>query len=148
MYDLRTHWRNNYGLRIATGKKFHGCVLSCVRSFAILWTVAHHAPLSMGFSRQEYWSGLPCSPSGDLPNPGKECTSLTSALAGGFFTTSTTWKIPWTQISTEALKVFLDYINFTFFVQTWDNSPIWVLTLQHDIHFRPNAYYKANPLLQ
>ena len=47
------------------------CVLSlfsCVRLFATLWTVAFQAPLSMGFSRQEYWRGLPC-PSPDLPNP-------------------------------------------------------------------------------
>ena len=47
----------------------------------------------MGFSRQEYWSGLPCPPPGDLPNPGTEPTSLMSpALAGGFFTTSSTWE--------------------------------------------------------
>ena len=45
---------------------------SRVRLFATRWTVAHQAPLSMGFSRQEYWSGLPCPPSGDLPNPGIE----------------------------------------------------------------------------
>ena len=44
----------------------------CVRLFATPWTVAHQAPLSMGFSRREYWSGLPCPPSGDLPNPGIE----------------------------------------------------------------------------
>ena len=44
------------------------------------------APLSMGFSRQEYWSGLPCRPPGDLPDPGIEPASLmSSALAGGFF---------------------------------------------------------------
>ena len=62
---------------------------SCVRLFATLWTVAHQAPLSMGFSRQEYWSGLPCPPPGDPPNPGIEPTSLMSpALAAGFFTTS------------------------------------------------------------
>ena len=49
--------------------------------------------LSMGFSRQEYWSGLPCPPAGDLLNRGIEPTSLTSpALAGGFFTT--TWGAP------------------------------------------------------
>ena len=54
----------------------------------IPWTVAHQPPLSMGFSRQEYWSGLPFSPPGDLPNPGIEPASLASpALAGGFFTT-------------------------------------------------------------
>ena len=49
--------------------------------------------LSMEFSRQGYWSGLPCSPPGDLPDPGFEPASLTSpALAGGFFTTGATWK--------------------------------------------------------
>ena len=48
------------------------------------WTVAHQAPLSMGFSRQEYWSGLPFLPPGDFPSPGTEPASL--ALAGGFFT--------------------------------------------------------------
>ena len=41
-------------------------------SFVTLWTIARQAPLSMGFSRQEYWSGLPCRPPGDLPNPGIE----------------------------------------------------------------------------
>ena len=55
------------------------------------WTVAHQAPLSKGFSMQEYWNGLPFSPPGDLPNPGIKPTSLKSpTLAGGFFTTSTT----------------------------------------------------------
>ena len=57
-----------------------------------LWTVAHQAPLSMGFSRQEYCSGLLCLSPGDLPNPGIEPKSLISpALADGFFTTSVTW---------------------------------------------------------
>ena len=42
----------------------------CIQLFATPWTVAHQAPLSMGFSWQEYWSGLPCPPPGDLPNPG------------------------------------------------------------------------------
>ena len=47
----------------------------------------------MGFSRQQYWSGFPCSPPGDLPNPGTESRSLmSSALACWFFTTSTTWE--------------------------------------------------------
>ena len=46
--------------------------LSRVRLFAIQWTVAHQAPLSMGFSRQEYWSGLPFPSQGDLPDPGIE----------------------------------------------------------------------------
>ena len=47
-----------------------GQSLSCVWLFATPWTVAHQAPLSMGFSRQEYWNGLPCPLPGDLPNPG------------------------------------------------------------------------------
>ena len=62
---------------------------SHVRLFVNSWTVACQAPLSMGFSRQEYWSGLPCPPPGDLPNPGIEPAFLKSpALAGGFFTAS------------------------------------------------------------
>ena len=59
----------------------HACVLSCfscVQLFATPWTVACQAPLSMGFSRQEYWSGLPCPFPGDLPNPGIKPMSLTS----------------------------------------------------------------------
>ena len=60
---------------------------------AMPWTIAHRAPLSMRFSRQEYWSGLLCTPPGDLPNPGIEPASLTSlALAGRFFTSCTTWE--------------------------------------------------------
>ena len=70
-------------------------LLSCVRLFATPWTAACQAPLSMGFSRQEYWSGLPCPPPGDLPNPGIEPVSLMSpALAGGFFTTVQSGKPP------------------------------------------------------
>ena len=58
---------------------------SCVRLFAVQWTVACQAPLSIGFSRQKYWSGLPCPTPGDLPDPGIEPASLTSpALAGSF----------------------------------------------------------------
>ena len=64
---------------------------SRVRLFAMLWTVAHQAPLSIGFSRQEFWSGLPFPSPEDLPDPGIEPASLMSpALADGFFTTSAT----------------------------------------------------------
>ena len=58
---------------------------SRVRLLVTLWTVAHQASLSMGFSRQEHWSGLPCSPPGDLPNSGIK--SMFPALADGFFIT-------------------------------------------------------------
>ena len=55
------------------------CVLSCfscVRLFATQWTIAHQAPLSMVFSRQENWSGLPCPPPGDLTDPGIKPATL------------------------------------------------------------------------
>ena len=72
------------------------CVLSCfshVQLCVTPWTVAHQDPLSMGFSRQEYGSGLPCPLPGDLPDRGIKSTFLRSpALAGGFFTTSDTWE--------------------------------------------------------
>ena len=70
------------------------CMLSrfsCVQLFVTQWIVALQAPLSMGFSRQNYWSGLPFPSPGDLPYPKTEPVSLASpALPGGFFTTSST----------------------------------------------------------
>ena len=77
-----------YLLVCMCAKLLQSCLL-----FVTIWAIAHQAPLSMGFSRQEYWSGLPCSPPGDLPDPGIEPGSLMSpVLAGGFFflTTSAT----------------------------------------------------------
>ena len=60
--------------------------------FATLWTIVPQGPLYMGFSRQEYWTGLSFPSPGDLPDPGIEPVSLTApALADGFFTTVTTW---------------------------------------------------------
>ena len=74
------------------------CVLthfSRVQLCATLWTVAHQASLSMEFSRQEYWSGLPFPPPGYLPDPGIEPVSLKSpVLPGGFFTTIATLEAP------------------------------------------------------
>ena len=69
------------------------CILSHfshIWLFVTLWTVVHQAPLPTGFSRQEYWSGLPCPPPGHLPDPGMEPRSLT--LAGGFFTSRASWE--------------------------------------------------------
>ena len=67
--------------------------VSHVQLFETLTTAARQAPLSMGFSRQEYWSGLPCPPPGGLSDLGIKPLSLTSpALAGGFFTTWVTWE--------------------------------------------------------
>ena len=80
------------------------CVCSVLSNSATRWTVEHQAPLSMGFSRQEYWSGSPFPTPGDLPDPGIKCTFLSllpnpgmepaslvsRALAGRFFSTSAT----------------------------------------------------------
>ena len=77
---------------VRTCKCVQSC-FSCVRLFTTLWTVACQALLPMGFSRQEYWNGLPCPPPGDLPDPGIEPESLASpVLVGGFFTTGATWE--------------------------------------------------------
>ena len=63
---------------------------------ATLQSVVHQTPLSMGFSKQEYWSSLPCPPPGDLLDPGIKPASLVSpARAGEFFTNSATWEVPW-----------------------------------------------------
>ena len=73
------------------------CVLShfsLVQLFASLWTRAHQTPLSMGFSRQEYWSRLPFPPPEELPDPRTGIQATTPALAGRFLTTSTTWGNP------------------------------------------------------
>ena len=71
-------------------------ILSCSvvsNCFVAPWTVASQAPLSMEFSRQEYWSGVPFQTSGDLSNPGIKPMSLASpSLTGRFFTTSATWE--------------------------------------------------------
>ena len=70
-------------------------VASHVHLFATPWTVACQAPLSMGFARQEYWSGLSCPPPGHLPHPGTELESpMSPALTGGFFTTESPGKPP------------------------------------------------------
>ena len=82
------------------------CVLSCF-SCVTLWTIAYQAPLNTGFSRQEYWSGLPWPPPGDLPDPETEPESLTSpALAGRFFATSATWEAPYNVLGAQKLSPY------------------------------------------
>ena len=81
-------------------KKVHAC--SIVSDSFWPWTVAHQVPLSMKFSRPEYWSGLPFPSPGDLPDPGLELASLMSpALAGIFFSTN-----PWQQIIANHIMVY------------------------------------------
>ena len=81
------------------------------------WTVAHQAPLSMGFSRQEYWSGLPFPSPGDLPDPGIKPES--AALAGGFFTTEP-GKAQTSQTTLKKKKK----------TNKLQNTPTYVITLQ------------------
>ena len=91
-------------------------VLSCVQLSVAPWTVAHQAPLSMGPSRQEYCSGLPCPPPGDLPNPGiGPAYSVSPALAGGFFTTEPAGK-------PEALGPLIIQMHTT---SVKDGVPLW-----------------------
>ena len=102
-------WEASHGISCGLGicafiHSFNACLRVCacmlsrfshVRLFATSWTVALQAPLSVGLSRQEYWSGLPSPPPGDLPDPGIKTLSLRSpALPGTHqaFTTSTPWE--------------------------------------------------------
>ena len=98
-------------------------MLGHVRLCVTVWTVAHQAPLSIGFSRQESCSGLPCPPPGHLPDPGIEPESLMSAaLTDRFFTTSATW---------EAL-VQNTFIQFSF------TSPYFVPTVPASVYLGNN----------
>ena len=77
----------------------HAQSLTGVNSFQPPWTVAHQAPLSMQFIRQEYWSGVPFPTSGDTPKSGTISVSPESlALAGGFFTTERPGEPPYHNI--------------------------------------------------
>ena len=95
---------------------------SCVRLFVTPWTVAHQAPLSMGFSRQEDWSGLAFPPPGDLPDPATEPTSpMSPALTGRFFTTEPPGK------PKELIKG--DQLPFSFFLPIFPSFlSLWLLS--------------------
>ena len=90
-------------------------VCSVVCNSGTPWTVANRAPLSMGFPRQAYWSGLPFPSPGDLSdNPGTEPKSLASpALAGKFFTTSAIWEAQ-TNWTPKYLETKMPLLNFSF----------------------------------
>ena len=94
-------------------------MLSGVWVCATLWTATHQAPLSMGFSRQEHWSGLPYPPPGDLPDPWVEPGSLTTPpLISGFFTTSATCQI-----------IAFYTLNNLHFCQLWNVCDPWMKAL-------------------
>ena len=94
-----------------------------VRLFATLWTIAHQAPLSIGFSRQGYWSGLPSPPPGDLPDPGIDLASLTSAaLVGGLFTASTVVYMNWLPIQGQVVTWKGERLSLTYAaLDTWSH---------------------------
>ena len=94
---------------------------SCVRLSVTPWTVALQVPLSMGFPRQEYWSGLLCPSPVGLPDPGIEPLSLmTPALADRFFTTSATWENlmnSYSSLSMENEQIsFLNFSSTSYFL--------------------------------
>ena len=93
------------------------CVLSCVWLFATPRTVAHQAPLSMEFSRQEYWSGLPFPSPGDCPDPEIKTESPVSpTLAGGFFTTVPPKKRVCVHIPSSGFSVYFKSFYHGFFI--------------------------------
>ena len=87
-------WRKSFEQPTNPSRVFSALISPCVR--AVTSIISYSAtPLTMGFSRQEYWSGLPCLPAGDLPDPGIQPASLMYPfLTDRIFTTSTTWKSP------------------------------------------------------
>ena len=95
-------------------------MLSCfsrVWLFVTLWIIARQASLFVGFSRWEYWSGLPCSPPGELPDPGIKPVSVTSpVLSGMYFTTSVAWEAHVCISIYINLKYFLEYSCFLGFL--------------------------------
>ena len=98
---------------------YHACIqsLSHVQLFATPWTVAHQNPMSMGFSRQEFWSGLPFPSPGGLPDSGIK--PMPPALAGRFFTTEPPLK---PQITDNSFKYPSHKLLFLFFLISGQNN--------------------------
>ena len=98
------------------------CLCVCAQSYPTLcnpWTVGHQAPLSMGFSRQEYWTGLPFPPPGDLPDPGIEPAS--PALAGRFSITALLGKPGYQAEVTSLKKTLLDNLGM---FKAWNKGSV------------------------
>ena len=115
-------------LHVCCAKSLPSCL-----TLATLWTVALQAPLSMGFSRQEYWSGSPCPPPEVLPDPETEPMSLVSlALAGGFFTTNATWE--------PIYSLFLNLPPFSTTTSLWEVDRKIMNLSRYDNFWRQQSY--------
>ena len=110
------------------------CVCVCARALshfshvqllAILWTVAHQAPLSTGFSWQEYWSGLPCPPPGDLLNPRRELASISPALQVD--------SSPLTHQGSPLLPLYVSQIFSTTMNAKKKKKKVWTLFWRHHV---------------
>ena len=121
----------------------HPFVLSCFsrgRLFVTLWIVARPAPLSMEFSREQYWSGLPWPSPGNFPNPGIKptlCLLCLLALVGDFFTTSTTWE-DCHNATLSKCQCMLYNISFNFWHFHYDRSwcrSAWDYLVWHPLFF-------------
>ena len=121
------------------------CMPGSVGLFAALWTITHQASLSMGFSMQEYWSGLPCPPPEDRPDPEIKPTSLRCpTLAGTFFPTSATREAPvkdihqaisfaWGTLPSKPLSLNLNVISPT---HPSASSTLSLTLFKHEVTFR------------
>ena len=132
-----TYTLTHYIIYLFMLKDMRECTISwfsCIRLFLTLWTVVRQAPLSMGFSGQEDWSGFPYLPARDFLDPGVEPESLKSpALTRGFFTTSAAW---------EAHLYICIHRNMSEYIIIWGTRalhPVWkeqCCFLSHDLLFR------------
>ena len=130
----RISFSSPLSLRVCMRSRF-----STVWLFATLWTVAHQPPLSIGFSRQEYWSELPFPSPGDLPKLGVELASPVSpALAGGFFTTEQTGKPQkWSMVESKSLWKFpsCDFGNiYSQIAFREEKFNTWIKTTHYILH--------------
>ena len=144
MYFLFTPEANSLPQKtpLRNSHSWHACVLSSfsrIRLFGTPCTVAHQAPLSMGFSRQEYSSVLSCPLPGDPPNPGTQLASLSSpALAGGFFTQghlgSPSWLAPRDTYADNCHVVILLIVLKWLLVEEWIISSVVSPSILHSCY--------------
>ena len=125
------------------------CVLSLwvIQLFATPWIVARQTPLSIEFSRQEYWNGLPFLNPGDLPHPGiKPESPMSPALAGGFFTTEPPGK-PTEALCPSQSCTHLERTSCHNFRASWANDATWFLSSWNQSWSKDNFQFNFNGLL-